>query len=119
MNPDCCLLCGRAGPVHRHHLTGRRGPDRPYFDADLTILLCPRCHTGAGGVHALLRTEGLAWLRPGEDSLDYRLRRFGFHARLLADSGRSFNLDPVSAEALAVLVFEACEMFFITERGAA
>jgi len=117
VNPDCCLLCGRVGLVHRHHLAGRPGPGRPYFDPDLVLLFCQPCHTGAGGVHALLRTEGLAWPRPGEDSLGYRLRRVGFHARLQADSGRSFVLDPVSAEALAMLVFEACEMFFITERG--
>jgi len=103
-----CSLCGARGAVHGHHLTGRAGRGGPYVDADLVLTLCPRCHTGAGGVHQVLRTVGLEW--PGVGPLvAHRLRRVAATAELVADTDRPFVLTSGSTRALAALLRETAD----------
>lgn len=48
-----CYICGRGGPLERHHIFGgnpNRGHSEHY---GLTVHLCPYCHRdGKEGVHA-------------------------------------------------------------------
>lgn len=102
-----CSLCATAASVHAHHVTGRSIRGGAYLDASLTLKVCSACHTGAGGVHPLLRTVGVEWPAPGVHPLAHRLRRVALHAELLADADRPFILAPVSSRALAALLREA------------
>jgi len=55
-----CDSCAAAGPVERHHPTGRLDGD--YLDRALTVPLCLRCHAG---VHATWEALGLTrWCCP-------------------------------------------------------
>ncbi len=100
-------MCGRLGPIHAHHATGRPRPGAGYLDGALTIPLCPGCHVGAGGTHAVLRTVRLEWPAPGADFTAHRLRRVALHAVVAADAGRPLAFAPPSARALAALLREA------------
>ena len=102
-----CAVCARSRPVHVHHMTGRPAPGASYFDGGLTIPLCPECHVGAGGTHAVLRTVRLEWPAPGVDFTAHRLRRVAIHVALVADAGRPFVVEPTSARGLAALLREA------------
>ncbi len=56
IHPPSCLLCGRPGSLHGHHVLGR-GADGAYLGPWL-VQLCSGCHQGAEGLHSRLR--GLA-----------------------------------------------------------
>jgi hypothetical protein len=114
-----CSLCGHVGPVHLHHLTGRSERGARYLDSELTIALCPKCHTGASGVHPTLRACKLDFPASGADLLAYRLRRVGFHAELLGGAGRAFVVEPSAARALAALLFDGADALADKHRSAA
>lgn len=101
-----CALCGVRGPVHRHHVTGHAARGRSYLDDYLVLALCPCCHTGAGGVHQVLRAVGLEWPGAGP-MISHRLRRVAVTAELVADAEQPFVLAQGSTRALAALLREA------------
>ena len=105
--PSACSLCGRVGPVHAHHLTGRPAPGAPYGDPDLVVAVCARCHSAAGGLHQTLRALGVEFPAPGVDVLAHRLRRVAVHAELVAEAACPLVLVPRSARGLAALLREA------------
>jgi hypothetical protein len=114
-----CALCARRGPVHLHHLTGRRYPGGPYFDPALVVPLCRPCHTGSGGVHPTLRACELDFPASDANLLEHRLRRVGFHAELLGGAGRAFVVEPSAARGLAALLFDGADALADELRGAA
>jgi hypothetical protein len=101
-----CSLCGRVGPVHAHHVTGRPRPGGGYLDGALTIIVCTTCHLGRGGLHQSLRTIGVEFVAPSEDLLAHRLRRVAVHAELIAAGDRPFVVAPRAARALAAILHD-------------
>lgn len=97
-----CALCG-SSPADAHHITGRPSAGGAFFDDDLLLPLCRRHHTGVEGVHPVLRVLDLDFLPAGRAPVAHRLRRFGVHARLVADAGRPLILDPPAGEELGRL----------------
>lgn len=117
-----CSLCGRAGALHAHHLTGRPAPGGAYFDPALIIAVCPRCHSAAGGLHPVLRTLGVEFVQPGVDVLGHRLWRVAVHAELIAEAARPLVLASKPARGLAALLREASAAIDVassTREGAA
>nr|DAQ66447.1 MAG TPA: HNH endonuclease, GmR87, NESG, Structural Genomics.6A [Caudoviricetes sp.] len=51
----CCLVCGREGTVHRHHIIHGRGKRKQQETPYSVIPLCPACHSQVHGKqgHAL------------------------------------------------------------------
>ena len=43
--PDSCFLCGRFGPVEKHHLLHGTGRRQLAEEDGLYIFLCSNCHT--------------------------------------------------------------------------
>jgi hypothetical protein len=85
---------------HRHHLTGRAAPKRPYFHRDLTVPLAPADHAA---LHAALRAAGLDYPR-AHNLLDFWRRRTAFQLRLLASQGRSVGFGPPALGELAAII---------------
>lgn len=77
-----CVACGAAGPLERHHVTGRAGPGLAYLDPAFTVELCKGCHDRE---HVALRRAGLAW--PEGPVLAHRLRRTANLLSRLVDAG--------------------------------
>jgi len=100
-----CSLCGAAGQLHRHHVTGRPGPGGAYLDAGLVVAVCAACHAN---VHQTLRAIGLGFLA-GRGCLRHRLVRLAVTAELVGASGRPLVLGPPSALALAALARDAAD----------
>ena len=107
MTHAICSFCGVVGPVHAHHVTGRRVPGAAYLDATLVIDVCPRCHGAAGGLHQTLRALGVEFAPPAGDPLAHRLRRLAVHSELVAEASRPLVFAPKSALGLASLLREA------------
>ena len=78
---DECHLCGRYGPVEKHHMLHGSGK-RMLADKDkLTCWLCPECHRklhdkGTGDLKLQKEAEQ-KWLRTTGGSIKKFIRRYG------------------------------------------
>ena len=115
-----CAFCG-AGPTQLHHPTCRLGPNLPYLDPGLRIVVCSagsvRNHHDRVG--EALRDLGLDFLPVGTDPLAYRVKLVAIHAGLFADAGKPFTLaDAAASRALQGLLLEVVEVLGYREVAA-
>lgn len=105
MTRSRCVFCSHSGE-HWHHVTGRPGPNDPYFDPKFVVPLCRRHHARE---HVVVCDKGLEWLPPGCNPVVHRLQRVALFAERCGDFHRAFSLESFAARALAQLVREVIE----------
>jgi hypothetical protein len=116
-----CAVCG-SGPTELHHPTCRPGPELPYFDPGLRIVLCSggSVHNHHDRVGEALRDLGLAFLPSGANPLSYRVVTLAMHAGYFADADRGLILaDGAASRSLQRLLLEVDEALSNTEEAAA
>jgi hypothetical protein len=94
------------GPLHSHHVSGRRAPGAPYLDDLLVVALTPAEHRE---LHLLLADLDAEWPAPGASLLAQRLRRLGITAGWRADSGMPITFEPDAARGLQRLALESAD----------
>lgn len=77
---DGCYLCGRNGPLERHHVIHGSGRRKLADEDGLTVYLCPECHRNLHDYgwndRDLQRIGQAAWSRVYGGKEDF-LKRYG------------------------------------------